>query len=77
MPERVFRWDVPSRAESSPGGSMAQSSPTADDGPAHLALSAEEFNFGDVPMSLGTVSEMEIIINSGLGTLRIEGVEPT
>jgi len=77
VPERVFRWDVPSRAESSQGGSMAQSSPTADDGPAHLALSAEEFNFGDVPMSVGVVSAMMNIVNSGSGTLSIEGVEPT
>ncbi len=81
VPERVFRWDVPRRVESSPGGSAAQAaapqpSPTADDGPTRLALSAKEFNFGDVPMSLGVVSEMEII-NSGPGTLRIEGVEPT
>jgi hypothetical protein len=77
VPERVFRWDLPSRAESSQGGSTAQSSPTAEVGPAHLALSAEEFNFGDVPMSLGVVSAVETIINSGSGTLRIEGVEPT
>ncbi|MFB0534985.1 MAG: hypothetical protein ACETWR_08385 [Anaerolineae bacterium] len=77
VPERVFRWDLPSRAQSSPGGSMAQSSPTAEDGPAHLGLSAEEFNFGDVPMSMGVVSAVETIINSGSGTLRIEGVEPT
>jgi len=77
VPERVFRWDVPSRAESSPGGSMAQSSPTVDDSPAHLGLSAEEFNFGDVPMSVGVVSAMMNIVNSGSGTLSIEGVEPT
>jgi hypothetical protein len=81
VPERVFRWDVPRRAESSPGGSAAQAaapqpSPTADD-PAHLALAAEEFNFGDVPMSLGVVSAVETIVNSGPGTLHIEGVEPT
>lgn len=56
VPERVFRWDLPTRAESSQGGSTAQSSSTAEDGPAHLALSAEEFNFGDVPMSMGVVS---------------------
>ena len=82
VPERVFRWDVPRRVESSPGGSAAQAaasqpSPTADDGPVHLALSAEEFNFGDVPMSVGVVSAVETILNSGSGTLRIEGVEPT
>lgn len=81
VPERVFRWDVPSRAESSPDGSAVQvtapqPSPTTDDSPAHLALSAEEFNFGDVPMSAGVVSAVETIINSGSGTLRIEGVEP-
>lgn len=79
VPERVFRWDLPSHAGSSPGGSAPaiQPSPTTDEGPAHLALSAEEFDFGDVPMSLGVVSARMNIVNSGSGTLRIEGVEPT
>ena len=77
VPERVFRWEVPNRAESSQGGSKAQSSPTADASPAHLVLSAKEFVFGDVPMSVGVVSAVETITNNGPGTLRIESMEPT
>lgn len=82
VPERIFRWDVPRSAESSPGSSAAQaavpqSSPVTDDGLAHVALSDQEFYFGDVVMSEGIVSRAMDITNTGSGTLRIEGVEPT
>ena len=82
VPERVFRWNVPGSAESSPGSSAAQaavpqSSPVADEGPARVALSDQEFYYGDVVMSEGIVSRVMDITNTGAGVLRIEGVEPT
>lgn len=80
-PERVLHWEVPA-AESSLDSTDAQvaasqSAPIAEEGPAHLVLSNQEFNFGDVVMSKGGVSKIVDITNTGPGILRIEGVEPT
>jgi hypothetical protein len=82
VPERIFRWDVPHKAESSPSDSAAQAaipqpSAVTDEGPTRMALSDQEFYFGDVVMSEGVVSRAVDIINTGAGVLRIEGVAPT
>lgn len=74
--ERLFRWTIQDTTGSSSDASNQV--PSVEDlGPPHLALSDGEFDFGDVPMSQGAVSRELQITNTGGGTLRIEGVEPT
>jgi hypothetical protein len=82
VPERVFRWDVPGEVQSPADGNVTQSSTpqppsAAADGPARVALSDQEFHFGDVVMSRGAVEQTIDITNTGVDVLRIEGVEPT
>jgi hypothetical protein len=82
VPERVFRWDTPGEAESPADNSVTQpftpqSPSAAADGPARVSLSAQEFHFGDVEMSRGSVWQTLDITNTGGDVLRIEGVDPT
>ncbi len=46
-------------------------------GPTVLALSSQEFDFGDVVMSRGIVSRTIEIANTGTDPLHIDSVEPT
>jgi hypothetical protein len=75
-PERLFHWEMPGD-DSAAGNSADRVTPATDDGPARLVLSSPEFHFGDVVMSQGVVVRTIDITNTGPGTLRIEGVEPT
>ena len=80
VPERTFRWDVSSSLASSRDSFVTQTpeqAPETVDGPAQVVLSAEEFRFGDVVMGNGVVARTIFIVNSGSGTLYIEGVVPT
>lgn len=82
VPERVFRWDVLVEAQSPANEDVVQTrtpetSSTGADGTARVALSDQEFYYGDVVMSRGAVQQTMDITNTGADTLRIESVEPT